>query len=126
MPPWKAYASSPGATADHLKYFCDQLFGPNQKAFRDQFFTLGDEKQLRQLLGDNQVIIPPTDANGNPVRIMVVDVEYARCFNYPPKIDPVNDLFYLLVMPPVPTKYDKEMQAWDSAWYHAIADGFGM
>jgi hypothetical protein len=41
-------------------------------------------------------------------------VENAQVWQDPKKkkIDPVNDLFYLLV-PPTPRKYDQDMQAWE-------------
>ena len=124
MPPWKPKYDV-GAVVDNLKYFVDQLFDPqNQSAFRNQFFQHKHESVVRQLLADNKVIIPPDDGNGNPVRIVIVDIQNARMW----KADDfnANQLFYLLVMPPVPTYYDTEMQAWESAWYHAIVDGFGM
>ena len=48
-------------------------------------------------------------------------------------INPSNDYFYLLILPPVPNNANyagqpgyKDMQAWESAWYHAIVDGYGM
>jgi hypothetical protein len=128
MPPWKPYYNPVGSTVDNLEEFCKSLFDTGtQEAFREQFFTLTTEKDLREVLADNKIVIPPTDViTGAPIRIMVVDVENARCVSYGAKIDPKNELFYLLVMPPVPRKYDRDMQAWESAWYHAIADGFGM
>jgi hypothetical protein len=109
-----------------------KLFDPlHQQAFRNGFFHLNSEDQLRNLLADNKIIIPKTDdgtPQGRPIRIIVVDVQYARMKWYPDNvlIDPVNELFYLLVMPPVPQTYDPVMQGWESAWYHAIVDGFGM
>jgi hypothetical protein len=127
MPPWKSYLNPVGQTVDNLHWFLDQLFGASQQAFRDQFFHLSDEDQLRNLLATNRIFIPATDPqSGNPIRIMLVDVENARCHHYGAHINPATDLFYLLVMPPVPRHYDPTMQNWESAWYHAIVDGFGM
>jgi hypothetical protein len=64
---------------------------------------------------------------------MLVDVQSTQTWQAHPPIDPNNNYFYLLVLPPVPTRYDpvaqpgyEEMQAWESAWYHAIVDGYGM
>jgi hypothetical protein len=129
MPPWKPYLYPVGSTVDNLYGFLQSLFDPaNQQAFRDSFFNLKTEAELRDLLLTNKIYIPVDDSTPqkNPIRIMVVDVEYARCISYDKKIDPKTDFFYLLVMPPVPHKYDTKMQTWESAWYHAIVDGFGM
>jgi hypothetical protein len=68
------------------------------------------------------------------VRIMLVDIEAAAKKEYPPAIVPGTDKFYVLILPPVPRREKgnpgddayKEMQAWNSAWYHAINDGYGM
>jgi hypothetical protein len=128
MPPWKPVNLYPvGSTVDNLHWFLDHLFDAGQQAFRDQFFMLGNEAQLRDLLATNKIFIPATDPQtGNPIRLMIVDVEYARCHHYDAPIVPARDLFYLLVMPPVPRYYDPVMQNWESAWYHAIVDGYGM
>jgi hypothetical protein len=133
MPPWKSYANSPGATADDLYYFLQNCFQPNPKGnnFRNQFFDPAlTEDSARVLLMNNRIFVPQDDGGKppNPIRLMFVDVQNAQVWQDPKKkkIDPVNDLFYLLVMPPTPQKYDPEMQAWESAWYHAIVDGYGM
>ena len=139
MPPWKQYPGTTGAEVDHLKYFVDRLFGipgNDPMAFRKQFFDIPDsspdglhgENVLRQMLADNQIIIPPDDGAKppNPIHIVLVDVQTAHLKCYYKKFNAANDLFYLLVMPPIPTQYNADMQAWESAWYHAIVDGFGM
>jgi hypothetical protein len=126
MPPWKSYYNPIGLTVENLHEFCEKLFGNNQRAFRDSFFNLNNEDQLRNLLNTNKIFIPLVDDQGAPLRIMLVDVENARTKVYPPPIDPDTMPFYLLVMPPVPRTYDPQMQNWESSWYHAIVDGFGM
>ena len=68
MPPWKPYLTPVGSVVDDLHWFVQKLFDPiNQQAFRDLFFNLNTEPQLRNLLADNKIIIPPT-SGGNHVR----------------------------------------------------------
>jgi hypothetical protein len=134
--PWKP-PYNPGVETKHLFDFLQQLFGAGQVAFRASLFAAPNEAQLRTMLGDWGIFIPThTGGPGTPaVRIMLVDVQNANTWQDPslPKINPATDDFYVLVMPPVPTRYPaaaqpgyEEMQAWESAWYHAIVDGYGM
>ncbi len=103
--------------------FLEKLFGARQKAFRDRFFRCRTESALRRALHSQGVPVKPG------VRIMILDVEYARTKVFGP-INPRRDNFYVLVMPPVPRKKKsndyKDAQAWDGAWYHAIVDSYGM
>jgi len=110
--------------------FIEKLFNKRgQKAFRDKLFSCADEAALRRALKRLRIDVP------NSVRIILVDIQYARMKSYPPHINPTKDSFYMLVMPPVPTNKKTadpkrtdytEMQAWESAWLHAIVDGYGM
>ena len=103
--------------------FLERLFGPRQKAFRDRFFNCKNETALRRALGRAGVKVTPG------VRIMILDVEYARTKSFG-VINPRRDNFYILVMPPVPRRKKsedyKDSQAWEGAWYHAIVDSYGM
>jgi hypothetical protein len=103
--------------------FLEKLFGTQQKAFRDRFFRCATEAKLRSALSREKIKVP------SDVRIMLVDVEFARMKTFG-SVNPRRDKFYILVMPPVPrrerTEDYKEMQAWQGAWYHAIVDGYGM
>jgi hypothetical protein len=100
---------------------------PGQKAFRDALFAYPTEAALRAALNTDGVIV---DAG---VRIMLVDIEYARTKTFGP-INPATEDYYVLVLPPIPrrptsdpTKADyKRDQAWEGAWHHAIVDGYGM
>jgi hypothetical protein len=136
--PWKPYnPAQVGITTEHLFDFLQQLFGAGQGPFRANLFAAPNENQLRTMLGDWGIFIPAIigGPGSPPLRIMLVDVESARTWQDPtqPPINPAADYFYVLVMPPVPTRYApgaqpgyEEMQAWESAWYHAIVDGYGM
>ncbi|HKA78322.1 MAG TPA: hypothetical protein VKD19_14570 [Pseudolabrys sp.] len=103
--------------------FLDELFGTNQKAFRNKFFNCKTETALRRMLDKEGVKVK------RGVRIMLVDVENARTKSFG-RINPRRDDFYLLLMPPVPrrkkSKDYKEDQSWEGAWHHAIVDGYGM
>jgi hypothetical protein len=136
--PWKPYnIAQVGVTTEHLYEFLQQLFGSGNAAFRANLLAAPDERQLRIMLGDWGIFIP-TDIGGTgspPLRIMLVDIQSTRTWQDPNQapINPATDYFYVLVMPPVPTRYDpavqpgyEEMQAWESAWYHAMVDGYGM
>jgi hypothetical protein len=151
--PWKpdynAYGGSIGATVDTLKEFIGKLFDPGKyPGFRDQFFddpsqpgypagsTL-NEPIIRRMLKQQGINIPETHTVGgqkHDIRIVIVDVQNARLASY--ETDPKlfgrkeidkNDWFYLLVMPPVPSiPAEVDLQTYESAWYHAIVDGYGM
>jgi len=91
------------------------------------------EDEVRAVLVTYGIVIPRQTDQGDPLRIMLVDVQNAQTWQEPPPINPVTDYFYLLVMPPVPSNPNypgqpgyQDMQAWESAWYHAIVDGYGM
>lgn len=133
--PWKPYnANLIGVTTQHLYGFLQELFGNQGQALRDQLMHANDENQLRIMLGNWGILIP-ANVNGLPLRIMMVDIQNARTWqdrNQNP-IKPNTDYFYLLTLPPVPSNPNyagqpgyKDMQAWESAWYHAIVDGYGM
>jgi hypothetical protein len=136
--PWKPYDyAQVGVTTQHLYEFLQKLFGPGNAAFRANLLAAPDERQLRIMLGDWGIFIPThIGATGSPpLRIMLVDIQSTHTWQDPTQapINPDTDYFYLLVMPPVPTRYDpavqpgyEEMQAWESAWYHAMVDGYGM
>jgi hypothetical protein len=134
--PWKPYnANLVGVTTQALYTFVQELFSPRGPALRTQLLNAPDENQLRLMLGNWGIFIPTNigGAGSPPLRIMLVDVQSTQTWQAHPPIDPNNNYFYLLVLPPVPTRYDpvaqpgyEEMQAWESAWYHAIVDGYGM
>jgi hypothetical protein len=110
--------------------FIEKLFDQKgQQAFRDSLFAHSTEAALRAALATLGVNVHAG------VRLMVVDIQYARTKTYPPTIDPKKDDFYVLILPPVPmnkptadpnrTDYIED-QAWEGAWHHAIVDGYGM
>lgn len=136
--PWKPYNTAQvGVTTQHLYEFLQELFGPDNATFRTNLLAAHDEGQLRIMLADWGIFIPAhIGAEGSPpLRIMLVDIQSTQIWQDPTQapINPATDYFYVLVMPPVPTRYDpaaqpgyEEMQAWESAWYHAMVDGYGM
>jgi hypothetical protein len=138
--PWKppSYYSNAGNTAQYLYAFVQELFGTGGPALRNQLMSAHDEDEVRAVLNSKGIVIPRLSGGSgtSPLRIMLVDVQNAKTWqdrNYPNPIDPTTDYFYLLVMPPVPSNANyagqpgyTDMQAWESAWYHAIVDGFGM
>jgi len=103
--------------------FLNQLFGANEKKFRDALFNCADENAARKMLADNGLTVPP------PIRIMLVDIQYARTKTWG-KIDTDSEEWYVLVMAPKPQRKVNadyvDMQAWAAAWYHASNDGYGM
>jgi hypothetical protein len=137
--PWKPYDESlVGSLTQALFAFLDkELFAAGNAAIRNNLLNAPDEHQLRLMLGNYGIFIPALigGPGSAPLRIMLVDVQSTRTWQDPNQapINAANDYFYLLVMPPVPTRYDptaqpgyEKMQAWESAWYHAIVDGYGM
>jgi hypothetical protein len=136
--PWKSYdLGQVGTTSQYLYNFVQLLFGPGNAAVRSTLLGALNEAQLRTLLQSYGISIPSNigGTGSPPLRIMLVDIESAQTWQDPtqPKINPTTDFFYVLVMPPVPTRFDpavqpgyEEMQAWESAWYHAVVDGYGM
>ena len=129
MPPTKYWdPTKVGEQVQANVVFLTKLFdNVNQQALRDQLFAY-DEAALRTALNTTHHIPVPAD-----VKIMLVDIEYARTKSFG-VINPAADKFYVLMLPPVPsretsdpTKADyKRMQAWEGAWHHAIVDGYGM
>jgi hypothetical protein len=120
--PTKDY-SDIGKQVDANYDFLEKLFGSRQRVFRNSFFNCKTEAALRSKLRRHKVNV----ARG--IKIMLVDVENARCFSFS-KINPRRDRFYLLLMPPVPRRQKsedyKDDQSWEGAWHHAIVDGYGM
>src|SRR5215217_8605252 len=113
--PTKVYDETKvGAQVQTYYAFLEKLFDAvGQQAFRNGLFAYPTEAALRTALGLEGIVVP---AN---VRIMLVDIQYARTKDF--GIDPSKDDFYVLVLPPMPsrqtadaTKKDyKEMQAWE-------------
>jgi hypothetical protein len=107
------------------KLFAD---ADGNKKFRDSFFNCKSEEELHQKLRDNKIYVNPG------VKIMIVDIQYARTKDF--GIDPVKDDFYVYILPPVPQRTTgdeknpsegyKDTVAWEEAWHHAICDGYGM
>lgn len=92
------------------------------------------DTDLRNAIKHYKVNIPPTSTRNNPLRIIVFDVE--RGDLYWAGNDPRQGIqdYYVFVMPADPKgrphghnqpEYRDE-QAWESAWYHAVVDGYGM
>lgn len=86
----------------------------------------GSEAKLRKLLKNTYHLqwIPAG------AHIMIVDIENARVWPSPLPAGWKQKNWYTLVLPPLPrrsgsTEY-KEERAWESAWYHAMADSYGM
>jgi len=133
--PWKPYNQNHvGRTTQALYGFLTDLFdGTKGPALRKQLLGAMSEDEVRAVLVTYGIVIPRQTDQGDPLRIMLVDVQNAQTWQEPPPINPVTDYFYLLVMPPVPSNPNypgqpgyQDMQAWESAWYHAIVDGYGM
>jgi hypothetical protein len=104
--------------------FLEKLFGTDHKTLRDELFAFEDEEELRARLADEGI---PTEKG---VRIMLVDIEFARCKVCGDPINKSQEDWYVLVLPPKPRRstsaVHKEAMAWKSAWYHASNDGYGM
>jgi hypothetical protein len=101
-----------------------KLFDDNlQQGFRDTLFAYPTEAALRAALIAEGIPVTGT------LRIMLVDIEYARTKTYGP-INAATEDFYLLVLPPVPRRQTspgyKDMQTWEGAWHHAIVDSYGI
>jgi hypothetical protein len=134
--PWKPpYYSNAGNTTQYLYAFVQELFGAGGAALRNQLMNAQDEDEVRAVLNSKGIVIPRLTggASSPPVRIKIVDVQTAGVWEAHPPINPNNDFFYVLVLPPVPSNSNyagqpgyTDMQAWESAWYHAIVDGYGM
>jgi hypothetical protein len=136
--PWKPYnLGQVGVTTQTLYNFVQQLFGPGGNVIRNTLLAAANETQLRTLLAGYGISLPANIGGPGspppPLRIMLVDIQSARCWQDPSlgPINPATDYFYVLVMPPVPTRYSgqpgyEEMQALESAFYHAEVDGYGM
>jgi hypothetical protein len=137
--PWKPYdEDTVGPLTEALYRFLHyHLFVPGDQV-RGALMNAGNEGQLRMMLGQYGIFIPEridmNDPNSAPLRIMLVDVQTANIWQEPGRpINYNNDYFYVLVMPPIPSNANyagqpgyQDMQAWESAWYHAIVDGYGM
>ena len=109
--PWKPYDTTQvGVTTQHLYEFLQELFGPGNATFRANLLDAPDEGQLRIMLGDWGIFIPTHIGadDSPPLRIMLVDIQSTRTWQDPTQapINPANDYFYVLVMPPVPTRSD--------------------
>jgi hypothetical protein len=138
--PWKPYdEDTVGALTQALYRFLEYHLFVQGNPVRGNLMQAYDENQLRVMLGNYGIFIPPridpNDANSAPVRIMLVDIQTATIWqdHTQPAINYQTDTFYVLVMPPIPSNSHyagqpgyQDMQAWQSAWYHAIVDGFGM
>jgi hypothetical protein len=132
--PWKPPYNQ-GATTQTLYNFVQQLFSVGGTGIRNTLLAATNETQLRTMLAGYGISLP-THIGGpgsSSLRIMLVDIQSARCWQDPSQapINPAADYFYVLVMPPVPTRYSgqpgyEEMQALESAFYHAAVDGYGM
>jgi hypothetical protein len=124
--PYKPYdPQQVGAQVQNNYAFLHKLFAANNSQYRQKLFAMTDA-QLTTELAEYGLVIPPG------VRIVLVDLEIAQMHcNGPQPIDPTQETFYQLVMPPVPRLHPgsaqyKHDQQWEDAWYHAIVDSYGM
>ena len=116
--------------------FLDQMFSEGKGAptgsTRDRYLNYTGP-QLRQHVNNDLHIPIPAQ-----VKIGVFDCETVK-FNDPDHIAFNNDAYYILVLPPMPRGYSPnppppnppsqdhtDDQAWHSAWYHSVVDGYGM
>jgi len=108
-----------------------------RKNLRD-FAKRNTQQQLLDLLNNTHNLkIPATngadDQHGDPLKLMIVDIDLGAPYTAS-DVSPLpdeNDAFYIFVIPPTPqrvpnNKAYQEMQAFESAWYHAIVDGYGL
>src|SRR5262249_46661937 len=124
--PYKPYDPlKVGDAVEGNYWFLDKFFGPGGGAFRKSILAM-NENQLRDELAKYGLEIP------KGVRLVVVDLETAvvRPADGNP-INPAQDTFYQLVMPPTPRRHPnnaqyKHDQQWEDAWYHAMVDSYGM
>lgn len=109
-------------------------WGSGNQTLREFLFSLSEDNLRAELKTRWKIDLPPPPGSTPPVRIMLVDIQNGRAKAPAGAFDPVRDHFYVLVMPPKPTrdasdptKRDyKKMQVWNAAWYHAVNDGYGM
>jgi len=96
----------------------DSKVGPG---LRQELWDMSEADLRLRIKAELDLDIPAT------VRVMVVDIENGRA---KPAGMSEADVFYTLVLPPVPrkspTEEHKEASAWEGAWHHAIVDGYGM
>lgn len=118
------YSDKVGAYAqNNFEFLTKQLWSKGGARLRDRFIA-ADQRGLKALLRRFKI---PFDPN---MTIAVVDLETARTNGFDAQ-PPLRGRFYTLVLPPLPRRNPKEphyqeMQAWTSAYYHAINDSYGM
>ena len=120
------YSEYVGDYVQSNRKFLMRLWGDSGQSIRDKWIRQKTQKDLRDLLFRDLNIKVSRDVN-----VMVVDIQNARSNPDPITFDPQKDKFYLLVLPPKPVKNpgneDYEMmQMWNSAYYHAVNDSYGM
>ncbi|MGB8433408.1 MAG: hypothetical protein WCE38_04010 [Burkholderiales bacterium] len=123
QPTKKDYTGNEGAVSqEYYAFLMNKLWKPNGRQLRDQLIA-ASQGQLKEIFTANNI---PFDPN---VKILVVDLETARTNGFEANPSPLN--FYTFVLPPEPRRnsdepHYKAMQAWATAYYHAINDSYGM
>ena len=117
------YGDELGTLTQYNFRFLEQLWKDGSE-LRKELFNYTDEDRLRQWLKTKHNIMVADD-----VRIVILDLENARIKKFVE--NPQNEKFYALVLPPRPQGYPgnkqyRNMQAWNTAHYHAINDSYGM
>lgn len=109
---------------DFLDNLFDDVQGPQ---IRNAIFQCNSQAAMRTLLEDTYGLqwIPVN------VNIMVLDIENARVWPTPIPNNFKDKNWYTLVLPPNPRRNPNngvytDSVAWNAAWYHAMADGYGM
>jgi hypothetical protein len=131
--PWKPWTAADMGEYTQLGYeFLYAMFGEGfgvpPGGYRDRYLHYDGPALRRQLAADLKILIP------NDVKVFVFDCESTQS-NDPEGIDWQNDTWYGMTLPPTPRgrtppnppSYDyTDGQAWEGAWYHAMADSLGM
>jgi len=140
MPPHKPWKPEEVGAHTQSYYAFAEMLWTSGSTVRNDLKTASsvNEDTLRSKLGAFGIVIPPMtlEPHPQPLRIYVFDVENADLYNASPPINPTTDSFYVFVMPPnprgrplsphAPPDEYRDMQAWESAWYHAAVDGYGL
>jgi hypothetical protein len=125
---WQGDDKYVGQSAQNIYNFLQKLWSDVSsisKPLRDALSNIESETDIRNFAKDNLYITIPKE-----VRLILVDIQESKTKPYNPQINPATDPFYVLVIPPKPsrinTKDYKDAQALSEAWFHATTDGWGM
>jgi hypothetical protein len=116
-----------GENAQNIYNFLENLWSDDPSIsgpLRDALRKIESEADIRTFADAYLHITIPAQ-----VRVTLVDIQEAETKSYG-KINPEKEPFYVLVIPPKPsrskTKDYKDAQVSSEAWFHATTDGWGM